>query len=99
MAHTIIEAEESPHLQLARWKLGRANGVVQSEPKGLSTLRADSINSIQKSSTLETHKVLIFPFTTTGKKRPMSQLSVVRPEFLELMGGSIILVLCRPSTD
>lgn len=47
----------------------------QSEPKGLHTLRADGVNSIQKAGSLETHEELIFPFTATGKKRPMSQLS------------------------
>lgn len=52
----------------------------QSEPKGLRTLRADGVNSIKKAGSLETHEELIFPFTATGNKRPVSQLSATEAE-------------------
>lgn len=53
----------------------RVMGAGQSRDLQLSSRGADGVSPRLKASKLETHKVLMFPFKSEGRKRPRSRFS------------------------
>ena len=81
LAHKILEAEKSQDLQLASWRLRRADDVPL-RVWGLWTRRTDGVSSSPKVRGLETRKDQMSQLEWGGRKRPCFSPNSGRPSSL-----------------